>query len=70
MEGVGTSRHFLVDSEMEIWRHRVFNFTMEILNAHIFSQKLDSVFEKLKCEAKLNVAFGFVLKNVEDGTFL
>ena len=26
------------------------------------------MFDKFKCEAKLNVAFGFVLKTVEDGT--
>ena len=41
---------------------------MEILDAHTLSQNLDTVLEKLKCAAKLNVAFGFVLKNVEDGS--
>ena len=40
---------------------------MEILDAHTLSQKLDTVFEKLKCAAKLNIAFGCVLTNVEDG---
>ena len=32
------------------------------------SKKIDSEFEKFKCSAKFNVAFGFVLKNVENGT--
>ena len=41
---------------------------MDILDAHTSSQKLDTVFEKLKCAAKMNVAFGFVLKNIEDGS--
>ena len=31
-------------------------------------EKLDAVFDSLKCAAKLNVAFGFVTKNVEDGS--
>ena len=39
------------------------------MDAHTSSQKLDTVFEKLKCAAKLSVAFGYVLKNVEDGTY-
>ena len=52
------------------WRtgDMVFIFAMNILHAHTLSQKLDTVFDKLKCAAKLNVAFGFVLKNVDDGT--
>ena len=33
------------------------------------SQKLDTVFEKLKCAPNLKVAFGFVLKNVPDEVF-
>ena len=40
---------------------------MNILDAHTLSQKLDTVFDKLKCVAKLNVPFGFVLTNVEEG---
>ena len=66
-EEVETSKHFLVDSEVEIGRQSV-QFCHEILNAHTSSQKIDSVFEKLKRAAKLNVAFGFLLRNVEDGT--
>ena len=32
------------------------------------NQKLDLIFKGLKCAAKVNLAFGFVLKNVEDGS--
>ena len=63
-----TCTQFLVDSKMENLRHRVFIFAMEILDAHTLSRKLYKVFEKLNCAAKLNVAFGFVLKTVEVGT--
>ena len=41
---------------------------MEILIAHILSQELDTVVEKLKGAEKLRIAFGFVLNNVENGT--
>ena len=62
-----TCKHFQVDSEMENGGHRFFIFAMEKLDAHILSLKLDTVFGNLKCAAKLNVAFGFVHKIVEDG---
>ena len=63
-----TCKHFLVDSEIDNGRHRVFNCAREILDAHTLSHKVDTVFEKLKCAAKLNLSLGFVLKNSEDGT--
>ena len=62
-------KHFLVESEMTNGRQRVFNFAKNILDAHTLSQKLNTVLQKLKCSAELNVAFGFVLKNVENGTW-
>ena len=46
----------------------VFNSAIEILDEHILRQKLDTRFQKFKCAAKFNVAFGSVLKNVADGT--
>ena len=33
----------------------------------LLNDKLDYVFKELKCAAKVNLAFGFVLKNIEDG---
>ena len=33
------------------------------------NEKLDHFFNKLKCEAKANLAFCFILKNLEDGGF-
>ena len=32
-------------------------------------EKLDHFFNNLKCAAKVNLAFGFLLKNIEDGGF-
>ena len=61
-------QHFLVDSELEKGRHRVLNFTMSTFDNSLINKKLDLVFKGLKCAAKVNLAFGFVLKNVEDGS--
>ena len=36
-EELGTCKQFLVDSEMENGRHRVFNLAVEILDAHTLS---------------------------------
>ena len=52
---------------MENGRHRVFNFAMSSFDMSSLNDKLDYVFKELKCGAKVNRAFGFVLKNIEDG---
>ena len=62
-------QHFLVDSELERARHKVFNYALENVNAEIVDEKLDRFFNNLKCAAKVNLAFGFILKNIEDGRF-
>ena len=54
-------KHFLTDTEMENGRHRVFNFAMSSFDVCLLNDKLDYVFKKLKCAAKVNFAFGFVL---------
>ena len=59
---------FLVDRETEIGRQRVSNFALDTLDPKSQLEKLDVVLDSVKCAAKLNVAFGFVLKNVEDGS--
>ena len=41
---------------------------MDLPDAHTLSQNLDTVFKKFSCAAKFKVAFGFVLKTVEEGT--
>ena len=57
------------DSELERARHKVFNYTEEILNETTVNEKFDLFFNNLKCAAKVNVAFGFILKNIEDRGF-
>ena len=66
-EELESCKHFLTDTEMENGRHRVFNFAMSSFNMSLLNDKLDYVFKELKFAAKVNLAFGFVLKNIEDG---
>ena len=64
-EELQTCQHFLVDSELEKGRHRVFNFAMSTFDNSLIIKKLDLVFKGLKCVAKVNLAFGFVLKTLK-----
>ena len=68
-EELRSCQHLLVHSELERARHKVINYAKENLNAEIVDEKLDHFFNKLKCAAKVNLAFGFVSKNNEDGGF-
>ena len=66
-EELESFKHFLTDTEMENGRHRVFNFAMSSFEVSLVNDKLDFVFKELKGAAKVDLAFGFVLKNIEDG---
>ena len=66
-EELRSCQHFLVDSELERTRHKVFNHAVENLNETIVNEKLDHFFNNLICAAKVNLAFGFILKSIEDG---
>ena len=65
-EELQACQHFPVDCELEKGRHRVFNFAVSTFDNSLINQKLDLVFKGLECAAKVNPAFGFVLKNVEN----
>ena len=62
-------RQFLVDSEIQKGRHSVFIFVVNNLTTQVIEEKMDRVLYKLKCVAKLNLALGFILKNIGDGKF-
>ena len=66
-EELQACQHFLVNSELEKGRHRVFNFAMSSFDNSLIKNKLALVFKGLNCAAKVNLAFGLVFKNVEDG---
>ena len=68
-EELRSCQHFLVDSEVERARHKVFDYVVETLNKTIVNEKLDHFFNDLKCAAKVNLVFGFILEIIEDGGF-
>ena len=47
----------------------MFNFAVNNLTAQVIEENLDRLLDRLKCVAKLNLALGFILKNIEDGKF-
>ena len=65
IEEMETCKQFHVESEIKNARHRTPNFDWKLLDAQILSKNIDRMFQNLKRLAKLNVAFGFLLKNVE-----
>ena len=66
-EELESCKHFLTDTAMENARHRVFNFAKSSFDMSLLNDKLDYVFKELKSAAKVNIAFEFVLKIIEDG---
>ena len=68
-EQLQSCRQFLADSEIQKGRHSVFSFVVNNLTAQLIEEKLDCVLDKLRCVAKLILALGFILKNIEDGKF-
>ena len=45
------------------------SFVVNYFKAQVIEEKLDRFLDKLNCVAKLNLALGFILKNIEDGKF-
>ena len=68
-EELRSCQRFPLDSELERARHKIFNYALETVNETIVNENIDHFFNNLKCPAKVNLAFGFILKNIEDGGF-
>ena len=68
-EELRSCQRFLKDSERASARHKVFDYAVETLNKTVVNEKIDHFSNNLKCAAKVILAFGFSLKNLEDGGF-
>ena len=68
-EELQSCRHLLVDSDIQKGRHSLFNFFVNKLTVKVIEEQLDRLLDKLKCPGKLNLALGFILKNIEDRKF-
>ena len=61
--------HFLVDSEFVRGRQHVFKFASTNVTPKFLREKIQQVSESLHCAPEVSLALGFVLRNVEDGSF-
>ena len=68
-EELRSCQRFLVNSELERARHKVFNYAVKTPNETTVNEKLDLFFNNLKCSGKVNLVFGFIFKNIEAGGF-
>ena len=68
-EELSACQHFLVDTEMDNGRLKLFNFQMFKLDTKIINEKLGEVLNNLDSAAKINIALGFVLRNIETGEY-
>ena len=62
-------QYFLADTETENGRPKLFNFILTKQPLNLGNEKLDQVFEKLDCAAKVNITLGFVLHNINTGEY-
>ena len=68
-EELRSRQYFLVDSELECVRHKVFNFGIENLNATKVDETLDHFLINSKCAVKVKLTIEFILKSIEDVNF-
>ena len=61
--------HFLVDSESTRGKEHVLNYALTELSPAVMAKKLRLVFANLKNTAEINVSLGFVLRNIESGSY-
>ena len=68
-EELAACQHLLDDMHAEHSRQEVFTFNLSDLNNKKIDEKLDEVFTKLKCAAKVSLALGFILQNIETNDY-
>ncbi len=59
-------KHFLRDYVLHQKHQTIFNFRMSDNTHESLNRHLDTVYNSLDCAAKLNISFGFILKNIDD----
>ena len=62
-------QYFLTDTELENGSHKVFNFQFSKLDPNFGNEKLEQIFEKFDCAAKVNIALFFVLRKIKTGEY-
>ena len=68
-EELAACQHLLDNLHAEHGRQEVFNFSLSDLDTKEINKKLDEVFANLNCAAKINLALGFLLQNIETNDY-
>ena len=68
-EELAACQHLLEDMHAEHGRQELFNFSLSDLDTKEIKKKLDEVFANLSCAAKINLALGFLLQNIETNDY-
>ena len=68
-EELAACQHLFDNVHAEHGRQEVFNFSLSNLDTKEINEKLIEVFANLDCAAKINIALGFLLKNIETNVY-
>ena len=68
-EELAACQHLLDDMHAEHGRQKVFNFSLSDMDNKKINEKIDGVFTNFNCAAKVNLALGFILRNVETNDY-
>ena len=68
-EELAACQHLLDDMHAEHGRQEVFNFSLLNLDTKEINEKLNEIFANLNCAAKINIALGFLLQNIETNDY-
>ncbi len=69
LEEMKAVQHFLIPTVHESKHQTAFTYPLETASHEEVYTKLMDVFEQVPCAIKLNIAFGFVLRNVAQDTY-
>ena len=62
-------QQLLDDMHAEHGRQEVFNFSLSDLDNKKINEKFDEFFTKSKCAAKVNLALGIIMQNIEENGY-
>ena len=66
LKEIETVKHFLTDEKFESSNKTVYNFRMKEFSITFLKDKMRFIYDELHCSVKINLAFGFVLQNIQD----
>ena len=69
LKKLAACQHLLDDMHAEHGRQEVFNFSLLDLDNKKINEKLNEVFANLNCAAKISIALGFLLQNIETNDY-